>query len=241
MKILVFIHLDMGVINYIMEKNKNLFDLAMGWYRSGDSGKKAAALDLFPEDMLKKEVETYRKRDKEERVKLREENLQKMLERCKKLFHIGDLISSDDGTDHLPNLIISEPRIQKVDYLPFCVENSWDYGPDEKYTIVIDTVRLDMNEPLDRKSKVCLEALLYYMDKPDEDYRKRGFIDLEEYTKKQIEERDEELSRLKEKEERYQKDLSDIQMDIAILENYDPNELTKEKIKEILKNVKATH
>jgi uncharacterized protein YqeY len=79
------------------------------------------------------------------------------------------------------------------------------------------------------------------MDKPDEDYRKRGFIDLEEYTKKQMEERDEELSRLKKKEERYQKDLSDIQMDIAILEDYDPNELTKEKIKEILKDVKVTH
>lgn len=32
-----------------MKKNKNLFDLAMSWYMSGDSGKKVAALDLFPE------------------------------------------------------------------------------------------------------------------------------------------------------------------------------------------------
>lgn len=221
-----------------MKNNKNLFDLAMGWYRSGDSGKKAAALDLFPEDMLKKEIEAYRKRDKEERIKLREENLQKMLERCKKLFHIGDLIESNDGTDHLPNLIISEPRIQKVEYLPFCVENSWDYGPDEKYTIVVDTVRLHMNEPLNRKSKVCLEALLYYMDKSkDDEFRKNRFIDLKEYTKKQIEEKNEELKSLKEREQRVQKDLSDIQMDIAVLENYDPNELTYKKIKEILKNV----
>jgi hypothetical protein len=224
-----------------MDKNKNLFDLAMSWYRSGDSGKKEAALDLFPEDMLKKEVEAFRKRDKEERVKLREENLQKMLERCKKLFHIGDLISSDDGTDRLPNLIISEPRIQKVEYLPCCVKDSWNYGPDEKYTIVVDTVRLSMNEPLDRKSKVCLEQLLYYMEKPDEDYKKRGFINLEEYTKKQIEERDEELSRLKESEKIYQEKLSDVQMDIATLENYDPNELTPKRVKEILKNVTATH
>ena len=225
-----------------MNKNKNLFDLAMGWYRSGDSGKKAAALDLFPEEMLKKEIEEYRKRDKKERIKLREENLQKMLERCKKLFHIGDLIESPDGSDHLPNLIISEPRIQKVEYLPWCVENSYDYGPDEKYTIVVDTVRLHMNEPLDRKSKVCLEALLYYMDKSKNDeYKKKGFIDLKEYAKKQIKERDEELSRLKEKEERYQRDLSDIQMDITTLENYDPNELTPKRVKEILKNVTATH
>lgn len=225
-----------------MDKKKNLFDLAMGWYRSGDPGKKAAALDLFPEDMLKKEIEAYRKRDKEERIKLREENLQKMLKRCKKLFHIGDLIQSPDGTDHLPNLIVSEPRIQKVEYLPWCVENSYDYGPDERYTIVVDTVRLYMNEPLNRKSKVCLEELLYYMDKSKNDkFRKNGFIDLKEYTKKQIEEKNEELKDLREREQRVQKDLSDIQMDIATLEDYDPNELTKEKIKEILKNVTATH
>jgi cob(I)alamin adenosyltransferase len=210
----------------------------MGWYRSGDSGKKEAALDLFPEDMLKKEIEAYRKRDKEERVKLREENLQKMLKRCQKLFHIGDLIQSPDGTDHLPNLIISEPRIQKVDFLPFCVEDSWDYGPDEKYTIVVDTVRLYMNKPLNRKSKVCLEALLYYMDKSkDDEFRKIGFIDLKEYAKKQIEEKNKELNDLRAREQRVQKDLSDIQMDITTLEEYDPNELTSKKIKEILKNV----
>ena len=225
-----------------MNKNKNLFDLAMGWYRSGDSGKKEAALDLFPEDMLKKEIEAYRKRDKEERVKLREENLQKMLKRCQKLFHIGDVIESPDGTDHLPNLIISEPRIQKVEYLPFCVENSYDYGPDERYTIVVDTVRLYMNEPLDRKNKVCLEALLYYMDKSKNDeYKKKGFIDLKEYAKKQIEEKNKELKDLKEREQRTQKDLSELQIDITTLENYDPNELTSKKIKEILKNVTATH
>jgi hypothetical protein len=224
-----------------MNKNKNLFDLAMGWYRSGDSGKKEAALDLFPEDMLKKEIEAYRKRDKEERVKLREENLQKMLKRCQKLFHIGDLITSDDGTDSLPNLIISEPRIQKVDYLPFCVENSWEYGPNDKYTIVVDTVRLYMNEPLHYKSRVCLEALLYYMDKPDEDYKKRGLIDLKEYTKKQIEETSEDLKGLYTQEEGVQNELNKIQESITRLENYDPNELTKEKIQEILKNVTATH
>lgn len=225
-----------------MNKNKNLFDLAMGWYRSGDSGKKAAALDLFPEDMLKKEIEAYRKRDEKEKVKLREENLQKMLERCKKLFHIGDLIQSSDGTDHLPNIIISEPRIQKVEYLPFCVEDSWGYKDSERYTIMVDTVRLYMNEPLDRKSKVCLEELLYYMDKPkDDEFRKKGFIDLKEYAKKQIEEKNKELKDLKEREQRTQKDLSDIQMDIAVLEDYDPNELTPKRVKEILKNVTATH
>ena len=220
-----------------MNKNKNLFDLAMGWYRSGDSGKKAAALDLFPEDMLKKEVEAFRRRVKEERVKLREENLQKMLKRCQKLFHIGDLISSDDGTDLLPNLIISDPRIQKVECLPWCVNNSWEYDGYEKKTIVVDTVRLSMNEPLDRKSKVCLEQLLYYMDKPDEDYRKRGFINLEEYTKKQIEKKDEESKQLKGLIERLQRDLDESKKKLVELKAYNPSELTEQKLEEILKNV----
>lgn len=224
-----------------MDKNKNLFDLAMGWYRSGDSGKKEAALDLFPEEMLEKEIEAYRKRDKKERIKLREENLQKMLKRCQKLFHIGDVIESHDGTDHLPNLIISEPRIQKVEYLPFCVENSWDYNDSDKYTIVVDTVRLRMNEPLKGRDKVCLETLLYYMDNPDQDYKKRGFINLEEYAKKQIEERSKDLKDLYTQKERVQNELNQIQVNITRLENYNPNELTKEKIQEILKDVTATH
>ena len=103
---------------------------------------------------------------------------------------------------------------------------------------MVDTVRLYMNKPLNRKSKVCLEALLYYMDKPkDDEFRKNGFIDLKEYAKKQIEEKNKELNNLKAREQRVQKDLSDIQMDITTLEEYDPNELTSKKIKEILKNV----
>ena len=225
-----------------MNKNKNLFDLAMGWYRSGDSGKKKAALDLFPEEMLEKEMEAYRKRDKKERIKLREENLQKMLKRCQKLFHIGDVIESHDGTDHLPNLIISEPYIKDVDYLPFCVEKSWEYDGQKKQTIMVDTVRLYMNKPLKGRDKVCLEQLLYYMDKSNTDeFRKKGFIDLKEYAKSQIEEKNDELKNLWEKEERVKKELDEIQSDITVLEKYDPNELTKEKIQEILKNVTATH
>lgn len=217
-------------------KKDNLFDIAMGWYGSGDSGKKAAALELFPEEMLIKEIEAYRKRDEKERIKLRKENLQKMLERCKKLFHVGDLIQNSDGTDSLPNLIISEPRIQKVKYLPFCVENSWNYGPDERYTIVVDTVRLYMNEPLDSKSNVCLEELLYYMDKPDgSDFKKKGFIDLKEYAEKQVEKKNNELKCLKEKEERKLKALNEIQSEIKRLEEYNPNELTNKKVKEIIK------
>lgn len=217
--------------NFKKNKNKNLFDIAMGWYISGDSGKKDAALDLFPEDIFKKEIEAYRKREKKER----EETLQKMLKRCQELFHIGDVIESDDISDHLPNLIISPPYIKKVDYLPFCVENCWNYKESEKYTIVVDTVRLYMNKPLGKKNKVCLESLLYYMDKSnDDEFRKKGFIDLKEYAKTQIVKKEKELHRLKDEEERYLKNLNDIQSKIKELEDYNPNELTKEKIKKIL-------
>ena len=218
-----------------MKKN-NLFDIAMGWYRSGDSGKKAAALDLFPEEMLIKEIDEYRKRDKKERIKLREENLQKMLERCKKLFHVGDVIQSDDGTDNLPNIIISEPKIQNVKYLPFCVDNSWEYDDCDKKTILVDTIRISCNKPLERKYKVCLETLLYYMDKQKDDtFRKKGFIDLKEYAKTQIEEKNNELKCLKEEEERKLKELNEIQSEIKCLEEYNPNELTNKKVKEIIK------
>lgn len=218
-----------------MKKN-NLFDIAMGWYMSGDSGKKAAALDLFPEEMLIKEIDAYRKRNKKERIKLREENLQKMLERCKKLFHVGDVIQSDDGTDNLPNIIISEPKIQNVKYLPFCVDNSWEYDDCDKKTILVDTIRISCNKPLERKYKVCLETLLYYMDKQKDDtFRKKGFIDLKEYAKTQIDIKNNELKRLKEKEERILKELNEILSDIKCLEEYNPNELTNEKVKEIIK------
>ena len=208
----------------------------MGWYMSGDSGKKAAALDLFPEEMLIKEIDAYRKRNKKERIKLREENLQKMLERCKKLFHVGDVIQSDDGTDNLPNIIISEPKIQNVKYLPFCVDNSWEYDDCDKKTILVDTIRISCNKPLERKYKVCLETLLYYMDKQKDDtFRKKGFIDLKEYAKTQIDIKNNELKRLKEKEERILKELNEILSDIKCLEEYNPNELTNEKVKEIIK------
>jgi hypothetical protein len=99
-----------------------------------------------------------------------------------------------------------------------------------------------MNKPLDRKSKVCLEALLYYMDKSKNDeYKKKGFIDLKEYAEKQVKKKNEELSDLKDKERRIQRELKEVIADIATLEDYDPNELTPQKIKEILKNVTATH
>lgn len=217
-----------------MNKNKNLFDIAMGWYRSGDSGKKEAALDLFPEEMLIKEIEAYRKRDKEEIFKSREEDLQKMLERCKKLFPVGTLVYSGDGTDHLPNLTIGEPYIKKVEFLPFCVDNSWEYDDCEKKTIMVDTIRIRNNEPYNY-GHVCLEILLYYLDKSkDDQFRRPVFIDLKEYEKEQKEKKDKQIKQLKEDIEKGKLELEKNTLELSELEKYDPSEL-EERLQEILK------
>ena len=219
-----------------MKENKNLFDLAMGWYMTNDPGKKAAALDLFPEEMLKREIDAFRKRDRDERVKLREEYLQKMLKRCKKLFHVGDVIENPEGTYKIPHIILSEPYIQKVEYLPYCVDDRFICESSNKKTIFVDTVGVYMNEPDDHKIRICLEELLYYMDKDKSDsFRKDGFIDLKEFSKVKIEEKESKLEGLKNRESRLETELDDVRKKIASFENYDPTKFTKERVKEIIK------
>ena len=171
----------------------------------------------------------------------RDKMLQEMLIRCKKLFPIGSLIQGDNLADRLPNLTISEPYIQYVKYLPLCVNYSSEYKDGERKTIFVDTVRIRRNEPCG-KSQVCLEQLLYYMDKPDGDnFKKKGFIDLKEYEKKQIEKKNEELTYLKTLAEKIEQDLDDTKKSIAEVEAYNPSELTEQKLKDILKDVTETH
>ena len=80
------------------------------------------------------------------------------------------------------------------------------------------------------------------MDKPDGDnLKKKGFIDLKEYEKKQIEKKNEELTYLKTLAEKLEKDLDDTKKKIAEVEAYNPSELTEQKLKEILKDVTETH
>ena len=213
-----------------------LFNKALEWYRKGGDYRRAAC-ELFSE----KELETYENERKKNMMTDRDKMLQKMLVRCKKLFPVGSLIQSDDGTDHLPNLTISEPYIQDVKYLPLCVNYSLDYKDDERKTIFVDTIRIRRDESW-RKSKVCLEQLLYYMDKPDGDnFKKKGFIDLKEYEKKQIEKKNDELTYLKTLAEKLEKDLDDTKKSIVEVEAYNPSELTEQKLKEILKNVTETY
>ena len=209
-----------------------LFKKAIEWYRKGGDYRRAAC-ELFSA----KELEVYENGRKKNMMADRDKMLQKMLVRCKKLFPIGSLIQSHDGTDHLPNLTISEPYIKYVKHLPFCVDYSSDYKDGERKTIFVDTVRILRNEPYG-KSQVCLEQLLYYMDIPDGDnFKKKGFIDLKEYEKKQIEKKNDELTYLKTLAEKIEQDLDDTKKSIAEVEAYNPSELTEQKLKEILKDV----
>ena len=80
------------------------------------------------------------------------------------------------------------------------------------------------------------------MDKPNGDKcKKKGFIDLKEYEKKQIEKKNEELTYLKTLAEKIEQDLDDTKKNIAEVEAYNPSELTEQKLKEILKDVTETH
>ena len=213
-----------------------LFEKAIEWYRKGGDYRRAAC-ELFSE----KELEAYENGRKKNMMADRDKMLQEMLIRCKKLFPIGSLIQGDNLADRLPNLTISEPYIQYVKYLPLCVNYSSEYKDGERKTIFVDTVRIRRNEPCG-KSQVCLEQLLYYMDKPDGDnFKKKGFIDLKEYEKKQIEKKNEELTYLKTLAEKIEQDLDDTKKNIAEVEAYNPSELTEQKLKEILKDVTETH
>ena len=213
-----------------------LFNKALEWYRKGGDYRRAAC-ELFSE----KELEAYENGRKKNMMADRDKMLQEMLIRCKKLFPIGSLIQGDNLADRLPNLTISEPYIQYVKYLPLCVNYSSEYKDGERKTIFVDTVRIRRNEPCG-KSQVCLEQLLYYMDKPDGDnFKKKGFIDLKEYEKKQIEKKNEELTYLKTLAEKIEQDLDDTKKNIAEVEAYNPSELTEQKLKEILKDVTETH
>ena len=213
-----------------------LFEKAIEWYRKGGDYRRAAC-ELFSE----KELEAYENGRKKNMMADRDKMLQEMLIRCKKLFPIGSLIQGDNLADRLPNLTISEPYIQYVKYLPLCVNYSSEYKDGERKTIFVDTVRIRRNEPCG-KSQVCLEQLLYYMDKPDGDnFKKKGFIDLKEYEKKQIEKKNEELTYLKTLAEKIEQDLDDTKKSIAEVEAYNPSELTEQKLKDILKDVTETH
>ena len=230
------------------ELETNLFDKAMEWYQSGDKGKREAALELFPEDMLKREIEGFKKRNKQERLKERDLDLERRLSLAKKMFPIGTLIWSDEGTDSCPNLIVSEPYIGNTKYGSHIPYGIYEYSDEKEVqkTILVHTVRIYRSEiesdhPEWYKSVVGLEMLMDNMKKPlDQRYptKESYFIELDEYHKSEGNKRDNNLNNLKKSISEYEEKLQKLKKDLSTWENYDPNSLTKEKINKIIEKYK---
>jgi hypothetical protein len=221
----------------------NLFDKALKWYTSGDSGKRAAALELFPESVLKSAIDDFKKRDREERRKARNKELQEVLAECKKLFPIGTPIVSDDGTDHCVNIIVEEPHIASVQYrFP---SGKYDFDETDRKSVIAKTVRLEYygNDVIEGgwgRSYVGLEKCLINM-KSDTEYAyptKEHIIDLDKFHQEKTKERNDEIADLKKKIEEHQSEIEKLTKNLNELLAYDPYELTPEKIQEIVKQYK---
>lgn len=226
------------------ELETNLFDKAMEWYQSGDSGKREAALDLFPETMFEKEIEDFKKRDQKERLKTRENELYTLLARAKTMFPVGTIVWSDEGTDSCPNIIISDPYIGRTDYGSHVPDGKYKYYDDwdSRKTILAKTVRINNSDVLDPKywAIVGLEKIIIETDSGDFRYnRKNGyFITLEEYHKSEEIEKNNQIANLKRAISQYEDKLQEFRQDLSNWESYDPYSLTKEKINEIVEKYK---
>lgn len=217
----------------------DIFEKAVEWYQSYSSGKREAALELFPEEKLKKAVDKVNEKKKKEKEEIREEHLKKTFERCKKLFPIGTPMWSDDGTDHCPNIVISEPYIAETKYsVP---DGSYDYSYDgKKKSIFAKTIRMSTvrNEPLEGKWKydtINLEKCLYDMDNQSEWGHKEHIINLKEFYKTKNDEKADRIKYLKDKIHSIQKELNEFIDELTTLEAYEPEGLTKELINKIVK------
>ena len=216
------------------KKDPTLFERALEWYDSGDYGKQQAALELFSEKQLKDAVEEHRKKKKREEIKDRDIELQEKLERCKKMFPLGILIWSDDGTDVYPNVVVSEPYIGTSDwhrYIHGSVLNN------DNRTILVETVRICMDGPWWPKTKhlVCLENILHYMDLPnDNKFKKNHIINLPEFYEKAEKERQSQITRYNELIAGYQKQIDSCTKTLKEYEDYNPKVVTEEYAQEIL-------
>jgi hypothetical protein len=210
--------------------NTNLLDKALSWYTSGDPGKKAAALDLLPEKVLKKEAEKFKTMKNEEREKEREEELKVVLEKCKKLFPVGTLVWNDDSTDKCVNVIIEEPHIENTDYkAPVGKYEYFDMG--NRKTVIARAVRIQYfgNDVIDSDFGHSIVGLEKCLEKGN------PIIDLDKFHKDKMDEKNEETRRLKEKITEFQKKLDELNSELCEIESYNPYNLTQEKIQEIVK------
>ena len=219
------------------EDNPELYHKALDWYTKTEPGYKKAALDLFSEDELKAGVDEYKVQKKKELAKERQEFLQKTLERSKKIFPIGTLVWSHESSDRCANIIISEPYLGKG----YPLVTHFHYGlEDEGITVFADSLRVgyfknELITPV-RKDKVCLENCLYYMDKDkNNQFYRNHIIDLKEYHKKKAKDKSDEIARLDKNIKQYEEQLKRQKEELAVVEAFDPNGLTEEKIKQLIK------
>lgn len=227
------------------ELETNLFDKAMEWYQSGDHGKKEAALELFPEDLLESEIENFKKRNKKERLKARDEELKTVLERCKKMFPVGTLVWSDDSySDINPLLIVGEPYIGSTKYNSHVPDSKYHYWEDkdvEHKTVLAHAIRIchgsvDTESMSWTKVNAGLEKILIEMDKPKEKRfgEKDYFVKLKDYVNKEKALREKEISQLKSDIGRYQEQIDKWKEKLNMWELYNPADLTETKLKQLL-------
>ena len=194
-----------------------------------------AALELYSENQLRSAIKNYRERKKKQRKRNRENELKEKLERCKKMFPLGLLIWSDDGTDVLPNVVVSEPYIGVSEWHRYHYSDY--YLDDDKRTILVDTVRICMDGPFWTKNKhqVCLENVLHFMDLPDDNpYQKNYIINLKKYYEDKKKEREKYIARYNKLIDDYQKQIDECTKTRKEYEDWDPTKVTEEYAQEIL-------
>ncbi len=212
-------------------KNINYFDHAVGWYKRGGDFR-VAALELFSKAQLEGELARYEHEKRLERNERREKDLKEALEKCKKMYPIGTLIWSDEGSDHLPNLIVGEPYIGATKYkAPYGV---YEFDEDNRKTVLAKTLRLRgtqiVDEDIVELEKCLADKTPYYHS--NHEYH---VIDLEKFHEEEEEARRRTIADLKESIERLQRQLEEEKKRLANAEEYNPLALTKESTKQIIK------
>lgn len=220
-----------------MKNKEDVFKKAVIWYSKGGDYRKAA-LELYDEDKLKKELQNVEKEQHNIVVKNREKELKKKLDRCTKLFPIGTLIDSDDGSDKCLNIVVGKPYIGEEDYHwpNYCNVPTWELGNHK--TVLIKTVRVSFNKVIG-KSIVCLENLLQFMDNPSKDFLpKRGIVNLKNYVSQKNEMKRKEIDRINKEIDKVEMEVSLLKSEFSLYDSYKPEEFTQEKINEIVKKYK---
>ena len=209
--------------------DKKLLDKALEWYQH--SNLRNAALELFPEETLQAELSAYNKRKYEERLAARKQELQEVLEQCKEKFPIGTLMWSDEGSDHCPNIVISEPYIGESDWhMPHDVFG-YRYGDRYNKTVLAETVRISDGKPFQRDF-IGLERCLRNMNRTGNLY-KNHIINLDEYHKQETEKRNNSIKETKKNIKHLEDELVKEREYLNKLKSYHPLEFTEERIQEI--------